>query len=303
MNVLLLGSGGREVAIAKKLCESNIMLYYASSSSNFQLDEMCYEHINYTDINKIIINCLELKIDYVVIGSEKFLGEYADILTRKGIKVIGPTKSFILESSKTYTRELIKNINNSFNPKFYLNEMGDIDKNSFVIKPDGLTGGKGVKLYPDHFNNSDDAVNYINSLDNYLIEERLYGEEFSLMAFCDGDTLKFMPIVQDYKRAYIDDKGPNTGSMGSVSNSDHKLFFLTDEDIIKCQDLMNLTVYQMNNDSIYQGILYGSFMKTYDGQLKLIEYNCRFGDPEGINVLSLLKTPLHLIFKAIIEKN
>ena len=114
----------------------------------------------------------------------------------------------------------------------------------------------------------------VNSGGKFVVEKKLVGEEFSLMSFCDGDTLKHMPIVQDHKRAYEGDTVPNTGGMGTYSDADHSLPFLTDEDIVQAQEINNATVKALKNKFAdgYKGILYGGFMATATG-VKLIEYN------------------------------
>tara|TARA_B100000575_G_scaffold45387_2_gene32593 strand:+ start:3351 stop:5735 length:2385 start_codon:yes stop_codon:yes gene_type:complete len=351
--VLILGSGAREVAVVRCLLKwnQNLKIYYASNIKNHQLDSYCENFIGINEIETILENT-NILFKYVFIGPEKYLGSrYNTLFSKYNIPVIGPNNSSLLELSKIYTRNLISNIWQSFNPKFVIinHKIGseeelvnilnfynivsdinnDVDVNndlssnyesfgnnskkrkishsddnnfkqiSFVIKPDGLTGGKGVKIFPDNFNNINLALDYMNSLDSYLIEERCYGEEFSYMAFVDGKTCKFMPPVQDYKRAYNNNLGPNTGSMGSICEPN--LYFLNDNDLNICQRLMNKTIESVNCDiEIYSGILYGSFMKTTDGTIKLIEYNCRFGDPEVINILSLLNTSLDDIFLSII---
>jgi fusion protein PurCD len=126
---------------------------------------------------------------------------------------------------------------------------------------------------------------------NFVIEEKFVGEEFSLMSFCDGDNLKHMPAVQDHKRAYEGDTGPNTGGMGTYSDVNHGLPFLTDGDIAKAHEINTATAKALKHKfgEKYKGILYGGFMATANGVM-LIEYNARFGDPEAMNVLSLLET-------------
>src|SRR5438445_87297 len=124
----------------------------------------------------------------------------------------------------------------------------------------------------------------------FLIEEKLGGEEFSLQAFCDGRALVPMPLAQDHKRAYEGDKGPNTGGMGSYSDADHRLPFLTTADVDRALAMMTKTVEAMAaRGTPFKGILYGGFMATKDGP-KLLEYNVRFVDPESMNVLPILET-------------
>jgi fusion protein PurCD len=170
---------------------------------------------------------------------------------------------------------------------------------AFVIKPDGLTGGKGVQVQGDHFQNFAESLPYMQELiskgESFVIEEKLIGQEFSLMSFCDGLHAKHMPAVQDHKRAYEDDKGPNTGGMGSYSCANHSLPFLKDEDIEEAKKINEQVLVALAG---YKGILYGGFIATQNG-VKLIEYNARFGDPEVMNYLSILKTDLSDISEAI----
>ena len=158
-----------------------------------------------------------------------------------------------------------------------------------------MAGGKGVKVAGDHLHSHEEAMIYCQALINqggdFIIEEKFIGEEFSLMSFCDGDILKHMPAVQDHKRAYEGDKGPNTGGMGTYSDSDHSLPFLNENDIALACEINCLTAKALKDKfgEGYKGILYGGFMITGNG-VKLIEYNARFGDPEAMNVLSILES-------------
>lgn len=335
--IVIFGGGSREVAIAKKLFNQNkISLYYCADKENYQMNEICkkkqidnIEEENtvfkkeYSEAIKLLnsyyipndikyiqnfIN--KISINYIVIGQEKYLEDkYISMFDKKNINIIGPKYNAAkLELSKSYARNVIKCINSDFNPKLNLfNKYVEIENielvnrdKSFVIKPDGITGGKGVKIYPDHFNSFEEAINYIKVCKEGLVEERLEGQEFSLMCFTDSVTVKFMPPVQDFKRALEGDKGMNTGSMGSICDNVNGLYFLSDSDMKKCKDMVrNVINYMSYNEDYYKGILYSSFMKTSCGEIKIIEFNARFGDPEGINVLSLLETDLHTIFNAI----
>ena len=184
----------------------------------------------------------------------------------------------------------------------FLKKLGD----NYVVKYDGLAGGKGVKVSGDHLKNHHDAIEYCDNLiqkgSTFLIEEKFIGEEFSLMSFCDGTNIKHMPAVQDHKRAYDGDLGPNTGGMGSYSDQNLSLPFLKDSDIKEAQSINRETLKALKEHfkEDYKGILYGGFMATTNG-IKLIEYNARFGDPEAMNVLSILKTDLVEICEHIIN--
>ena len=178
----------------------------------------------------------------------------------------------------------------------------------YVVKYDGLAGGKGVKVSGDHLHSHKEAILYCKELiakgGPFVIERKLVGEEFSLMSFCDGQNLSHMPVVQDHKRAYENDTGPNTGGMGTYSDSDHKLPFLEDSHIKLAQKINEQTAKALNQKfgEGYKGILYGGFIATNAG-VQLIEYNARFGDPEAMNVLSILDTDFIDICESIVAGN
>ena len=165
----------------------------------------------------------------------------------------------------------------------------------YVVKFDGLMGGKGVKVSGEHLKSYAEALEYCEQIiaknGKFVIEEKLIGEEFSLMSFCDGEHLIHMPPVQDHKRAYENDTGPNTGGMGSYNDANQTLPFLTNNDIDSAKAINIATAKALKKEFGigYKGILYGGFIATADG-VKLIEYNARFGDPEAMNVLSLLQS-------------
>ncbi|MCI0496841.1 MAG: phosphoribosylamine--glycine ligase, partial [Thermoplasmata archaeon] len=162
------------------------------------------------------------------------------------------------------------------------------------------TGGKGVQVWGDHFTTRAEATAYakevidrgIGGSNAVVVEELLEGEEFTLQAFVDGKRVVPMPLVQDHKRAYEGDRGPNTGGMGSYSMEDHLLPFVPKGDVDRAVGIMESTVAAMAREGRdYRGILYGQFMETVYGP-KVIEFNVRFGDPEAMNVLPLLEDSL-----------
>jgi phosphoribosylamine--glycine ligase len=221
---------------------------------------------------------------------------------KHGIPVVGPIKNLAqIESSKGFTRDLLRKYDIAASPAYkrfktisgasdFLDKLGD----DYVVKFDGLMGGKGVKVSGEHLHSKEEALSYCKRLvadsGMYVIEERIFGEEFSLMSFCDGKKLAHMPAVQDHKRAYEGDAGPNTGGMGSYSDSNHSLPFLTEQDIADAQEINERVIRALADETGhgYKGILYGGFMATKNG-IKLIEYNARFGDPEAMNLLTLLE--------------
>ena len=257
----------------------------------------------------------EINATLAIIGPENPLANgVSDILWDLGIPTIGPKKNLAqIEVSKSFTRNLQKTYQIPGAPIYkYFKSMEEVSEflkklgENYVVKYDGLAGGKGVKVSGDHLKNHHDAIEYCDNLiqkgSTFLIEEKFIGEEFSLMSFCDGTNIKHMPAVQDHKRAYDGDLGPNTGGMGSYSDQNHSLPFLKDSDIKEAQSINRETLKALKEHfkEDYKGILYGGFMATANG-IKLIEYNARFGDPEAMNVLSILKTDLVEICEHIIN--
>ena len=308
MNILVIGSGAREHAIVRAVEQSpkNKKIFCLGSNVNPGIAELCSDftvaNINHT---QTITDYAEKKAaDLAIIGPENPLAiGVADALWDVGVKVVGPMKDLAqIETSKAFARDLLTDYNIPGNPKYktfsslggvteFLNELGE----NYVVKFDGLAGGKGVKVSGDHLHSHDDAKVYCQELVEkggiFVIEEKLIGQEFSLMSFCDGETLKHMPAVQDHKRAYDGDTGPNTGGMGTYSDGDHSLPFLTKNDINQAHEINIATAKALKNKFGYgyKGVLYGGFIATADG-VKLIEYTARFGDPEAMNVLSLLES-------------
>ena len=320
--VLLIGSGGREHAIAKALKDGGAKIYAVMKHKNPGIARLSQDYIIGDDSSVSFVKNLDWvkfkKVDFAVIGPEApLINGMADMLEEKGIPVVGPKKdAAIIEGSKEFMRDLMKkhNIDGMVdyyvfnNPKKVEEFLKNYDK-PFVIKPVGITGGKGVWVMGDHFKTKEEGIRYakeviekkIGGVDRVIIEEKLIGEEFTLQIFSDGRNLAGMPLVQDFKRAYEGDLGPNTGGMGSYSMENHLLPFLTKEDYTKAMKIMEDIIAAMRREGrIYKGIIYGQFMLTTEGP-KIIEVNCRFGDPEAMNVLSILKTNFVDISWSIIE--
>ena len=317
--ILIVGSGAREHAICRKINESNLPkeIFCIASNMNPGIAELCSEIVveNINDPGLIVEYAKQKDVSLVIVGPENPLyAGVADALWDAKIKVVGPKKNLAqIETSKAFTRELLSEYKIPGGPKYqtfnsmngvsnFLNELGD----AFVVKYDGLAGGKGVKVAGDHLHSHQEAILYCQEIldknGEFVIEEQFFGEEFSLMSFCDGRSLKHMPAIQDHKRAYENDTGPNTGGMGTYSDADHSLPFLTKKDIEEACSINKQTVSALQNKfgEGYKGILYGGFMATENG-VKLIEYNARFGDPEAMNVLSILESDLIEIFNAITD--
>ena len=309
MNFLVIGSGAREHIIAEKLHDSGSDIYCIITNLNPGLLDLSIRYCQVNDYHspiskKIILDfSKDRSIDCVVIGPENPLASgIADMFWKYGIPVVGPIKHLAqIESSKGFTRDLLRKYDIVASPAYkrfktisgasdFLDKLG----NDFVVKFDGLMGGKGVKVSGEHLHSKKEALSYCQKLVSdsgmYIIEERVFGEEFSLMSFCDGKKLAHMPAVQDHKRAHEGDTGPNTGGMGSYSDSNHSLPFLTEQDVADAQEINERVIRALADETglDYKGILYGGFMATKNG-IKLIEYNARFGDPEAMNLLTLLE--------------
>ena len=321
--VLLIGSGGREHAIAKALKEGGAKIYAVMKHKNPGIARLSKDYIIGDDSSVSFVKNLDWvkfkKVDFAVIGPEApLINGMTDMLEEKGIPVVGPKKNAaIIEGSKEFMRDLMKKHNIEgmvdyyvFNDPKKVEEFLNNYNKPFVVKPVGITGGKGVWVMGDHFKTKEEGIKYakeiiekrIGGVDRVIIEEKLVGEEFTLQIFTDGRNLEGMPLVQDFKRAYEGDLGPNTGGMGSYSMENHLLPFLTKEDYTKAMKIMEDIIAAMRREGrIYKGIIYGQFMLTPEGP-KIIEVNCRFGDPEAMNVLSILKTNFVDIAWSIIEE-
>ena len=321
MNVLLVGSGAREHTIARALNNSpqEKNIFCLGSNMNPGIAELCTE-IKIDDINdpKLVSRyALKIGAALAIVGPENPLAVgVADALWSIGIKVVGPKKNLAqIESSKSFARDLLTEYSIPGCPEYrtfssmdgVLSYLQALDEN-YVVKYDGLAGGKGVKVAGDHLNSHNEAKEYCQSLvdrgGKFIIEEKLIGQEFSLMSFSDGTDLKHMPAVQDHKRAYEGDTGPNTGGMGTYSDANHSLPFLKEEDIETAHNI-NVATANALKDKFgegYKGVLYGGFIATASG-VKLIEYNARLGDPEAMNVLPLLDSCFIDICNGIVDGN
>ncbi len=315
--VLLIGNGAREHAIATALSQSEVEIHAHMERKNPGIAKLSKEiTIGSTTETKKLPDLFG--IDYVFIGPEAPLDVgISDFITSQGVPCIAPSKAAaLIETSKSFARIVIDQVSPKANPQFKvarsLDDLRRFEKivgvENIVVKPNGLTGGKGVKIFGEHLHSRDELEKYAIDLlikeGVVVLEEKLEGTEFTMQAFSDGQRLETMPLVRDYKRAYDGDTGPNTGSMGSLSTPEHGLPYVTIEDYEAAQTIMDATLIGIKKKcgSIFKGILYGQFMKTESG-VKVIEYNARFGDPEAMNVLSILTTPLDEICQGIIDGN
>jgi len=303
--VVVVGKDARTDAMAEACRRSRpgVELYAISQMRTPGLAEKCIDVFPVEkDREERMAVIRNLQPDLVLVGPEEPLAEgFVDELEAAGIPAFGPRQHLArIESSKSWARMILDRYGIPGNPAYrVITEVADLrsymeDLGDFVIKPDGLTAGKGVRVFGEHMSSIADALKYAEKLvqedGRVEIEERLEGEEFSLQTITDGKSFLHCPLVQDHKRAYEGDQGPNTGGMGTYSCADHSLPFLTEADVAAAYSISEQVIAALNEEvgHPYRGVLYGGFIATASG-VQLIEYNARFGDPEAMNVLPLLE--------------
>ncbi len=311
MKIMVVGSGGREHAIIKKLKQSDGVdkIYALPGNGGISADALCV-NIRATDIESIVRFAEETGIDYAVVAPDDplVLG-CVDALEAAGVPCFGPhANAAVIEGSKVFSKNLMKkyNIPTAAYKTFASAEeaLGYLDgaRMPAVIKADGLALGKGVIIAGTR-DEARTAVNEImldkkfgKSGDRIVIEEYLMGPEVSVLAFTDGKTIVPMVSSMDHKRAFDGDLGPNTGGMGTVAPNP----YYTEKIADRCMnEIFMPTVKAMNAEGrTFKGCLYFGLMLTQDGP-KVIEYNCRFGDPETQVVLPLLESDLLKIMTAV----
>ena len=316
MNVLVVGGGGREHAIAAAIAQSrkDPVIFAVMAKKNPGIAGLCQDFLleKETDVKKVVAYATANNIDLAFIGPEAPLAAgLADALEDIGIGVVGPRKAVAqIEFDKAWARNFMRKHGIEGCPVFevftekgpmfdFIAKLGNV-----AIKPAGLTGGKGVKVMGDQLPSVEDAQEYAAQLlgsGSVVVEENLIGEEFTLQAFVDGEHLAFSPAVQDHKRAFENDLGPNTGGMGAYTDAGEILPFLLAEDVQQAKSIMQHTVKGLYTETgvKYKGVLYGQFMVTKNGP-RVIEFNARFGDPEAMNVLPLLETDIVDVMSAVV---
>ncbi|NLP48163.1 MAG: phosphoribosylamine--glycine ligase [Clostridiales bacterium] len=315
MKILMIGSGGREHALIKKLKESEKVshLYCAPGNGGISLDAQCLPEIGPLDSEKILAFSQKNKIDLVFVAPDDPLAAgLVDLLEKNGIKAFGPNKRAAqIEASKVFAKNLMKKHSIPTAEYEVFEKSADAinyieQQNSYptVIKADGLALGKGV-IIAENFESAKAAVNSIMEKKIFgqagkqlVVEEYLSGPEVSILAFVDGESIIPMVSSMDHKRAYDGDKGPNTGGMGAISPNP----FYDEKTSQYCMEhIFKPTVRAMSKESRpFKGCLYFGLMLTMEGP-KVIEYNARFGDPETQVVLPRLKTPLIDIVLAVTD--
>lgn len=316
---ILLGNGAREAVIAEKISEGfelycimpyeNPTISEFSQKSNGKIligDPFDKELVKKFIQDEGITNC--------VISSDNLLRDgLIDLARELGLKTFGPTSlGSKIEWSKTYALDIVQKIApemviKNFEVRSEEELRKIIDENykddNFVIKPEGLTGGKGVKVGGIHFKGKEEGYTYaLSCLEDsgvVIVQDKVEGREFTVTGLTDGKNLVITPTTFDYPYRFDEDKGPGTGGMGCLSFETGLLPFLNQEDINKCAELMKKVIEYINRDSNeFTGPIYGGFFKCENG-IKFIEFNARFGDPEALNILNTLETPFKEVFDNI----
>ncbi|MEM2098932.1 MAG: hypothetical protein QXU99_04200 [Candidatus Bathyarchaeia archaeon] len=321
VGVLIVSYGAREAAIVDALDRSvnySVELYIADKQRNpFNMGKAAkHVVIPDLDIDKIcaFAEANRDRIDFAVVGPEKPIIEgVRDLLEKRTrIPTICPTQECAIEASKVQQRLLFQEIAPEANPRFRIfsprdyKSISDVKRavydwldeldNRAVVKPDKPTAGKGVGVWGDHFTTREQLFEHFMSNFQYgtvIIEEKIDGEESSFQAFCDGKHLVALPDARDYKRAFDEDRGPNTGGMGSYKAAGDRLPFMTlsdrEREVTVAKKIFEKWSRQLKDPTALRGVpLYLAFMHT-GNELKILENNSRPGDPEIINILPLLK--------------
>ena len=308
MKVLIVGSGGREHALAWRIGQSDQLTEMWVAGGNAGTAQIATNlDINPEHVDAVEACAKSLKVDLVVVGPEMPLSlGLVDRLEKIGIPAFGPTQAAArLESSKSFARDVIQSAGVAgpeyqvFQDRQEALDYVRIHDAPFVVKADGLAAGKGVTMCPT----VDDAFRAVQSCmeqrafgqagETIVIEELLYGREVSVFGFTDGEYLSSLVAACDYKRVNDGDLGPNTGGMGSFSPPEFWCQSLAES---VANDIMLPVIREMaRRGTPYRGVLYAGLMLTEQG-LKVIEFNCRFGDPETQVIMPLLETdPLNVM--------
>ncbi|OGS51488.1 MAG: phosphoribosylamine--glycine ligase [Elusimicrobia bacterium RIFOXYB2_FULL_62_6] len=315
MNVLLIGSGGREHALAWKLRQSpRLKELHAIPGSAAIAELAACPAIAQNDFDAIREYALDKKIDLVVIGPEEPLAKgLGDILALAGLKVFGPSqKGAMLEASKQFAKEFMRrhqlptaDFQILYDAAFAREKIGLNKKYPVVIKADGLAAGKGVRICKDEAQALEAVSDFMEkrifgfSGSKVLMEEHLSGREISVMALTDGESYLMLPVARDHKRLLDGDAGPNTGGMGAVAPVDPGPAVM---ETVK-NEILQRFVDGVKKDRIpFRGVIYAGLMLTAAGP-KLLEFNVRFGDPETQALLPLLDCDLLELLKACADGN
>lgn len=319
---LIIGCGGRESSFANNLMQDSILYAVIDHENPTIIDAVQSSGgeflIGNSNDPKVVTDfACKHSVDYAFISSDNALAAgVVDELLKHSIKAVGGTKAATrIEWDKAYGLHLMQEECPEATPHFIeIKTLDEVDgaiedfskRNAeVVVKPQGLTGGKGVKLMTEHLADYDACKDYVKQLlsdkpdESVLLVEKFHGKEFTIMGLTDGKTIVAAPASYDYPYRFDGDAGPGTGGMGCFTCADGKLPFLNDEDILACQNIMQKIVARLARDGhSYKGVINGGFFKTEEG-IKFMEFNARFGDPEAINVFAVMESSLAALVKDI----
>ncbi len=309
---LIVGSGGREGAFAVRLAEDTRLFAVLHHENPLITDCVrqsggAYVIGDADDPGTVLKFAQEHKVDYAFVSADQPLANgVVDILLEHGFRAVGGTRDAArIEWDKIYSIEMMQKTCPEFTPFYRIvskacelkDALSEFESRGLdvAVKPQGLTGGKGVRVMPEHLQTYRDCMDYAASLlerndgQMVLLVEKLHGIEFTVMGITDGRNLVMSPASYDYPFRHEGDRGPGTGGMGCFTGPGKKLPFMSDGDMDDCRIIMQRIIDEMRQNGLFfNGVLNGGFFKTQDG-IKFMEFNSRFGDPEGINILCILE--------------
>ena len=309
---LIVGSGGRECAFALRLARDARLYALMGHENPLIMDCVTKSGGAHAvgDVNDpaaVLGFAREHGIDYAFVNADQPLANgVVDVLLENGFKAIGGTREATrIEWDKVHSIETMRRVCPEHTPFYRVvsdpaaldGALSEFESRGLgvVVKPQGLTGGKGVKVMPEHLPTYRDCADYASSLlgrgdgGKVLLVEKLDGIEFTVMGITDGQHLIVSPASYDYPFRHEGDRGPGTGGMGCFTGPSGRLPFMTDADLDDCRSIMQRIIDDMRSRGLlFTGVLNGGFFKTRDG-IMFMEFNSRFGDPEGLNVLSVLE--------------
>jgi len=319
---LLVGGGGREASFASSLVRDSVVSAFVTHRNPTILAGVrstggALKVGDVRNAQAITGFALENEVDYAFVSADDPLAHgVVDALLSAGIKTVGATRAASrIEWDKVYSMTLMGEVAPEFTPFFAIVEKPDDIAETLghfsrcglevVVKPQGLTGGKGVKVMPEHLRDYQDCADYARELlssrsgECVLFVEKLIGIEFTIMGLTDGRNLVMAPASYDYPFRFDNDTGPGTGGMGCFTAAGQRLPFLADADIADCETIMRRILRRLEKAGTrFNGVLNGGFFKTASG-IRFMEFNGRFGDPEGLNVLTVLRGSFASVLRAI----
>lgn len=314
--VLICGSGGREAVFASRLAEDARVYAVVGHENPGIVDSSARSggaHVvgDAGDPDAVVGFAKRHSVDCAFVSADQPLANgVVDALLDAGIRTAGATRAASrIEWDKIYSMGIVERACPEIAP-FSLVARSDKEADAamdqfrsrglqVVVKPEGLTGGKGVKVMPEHLATHGDAARYAKELlakgragEGVLLVERLEGAEFTIMGITDGRRLALAPATYDYPYRHEGDTGPGTGGMGCFTEESGRLPFLSDADVERCRSAMERTIQAMRDEGhLFNGVLNGGFFKTAAG-IRFMEFNARFGDPEALNVLAVMEGSL-----------